>query len=261
MPDGVQDHASTHRCRADRQVSAARPIRCRGADPVPDPRIARRRPPDPRSDGDLVLDAVTPDRITTSDGVALEYRIDAPTDPIGTLVLCHPHPRHGGTMRAPLLGAIATRAVDAGIRVVRFNFRGIGDSGGTWGDGVGEVDDIDAVVGYATGAVPPVIGIAGWSFGAATALVWQATTGSSIPYVGIAPPVASPLTPALPAPGALVPARRTFIIGDRDQFVDADELEAYAEAIDAAIVRYDTADHFFVFRHERLADDLIAAIT
>jgi hypothetical protein len=42
--------------------------------------------------------------------------------------------------------------------------------------------------------------------------------------------------------------------------VDADALAAYADTIGAGIIRYDTADHFFVFRHERLADDLVAAI-
>ena len=84
--------------------------------------------------------------------------------------------------------------------------------------------------------------------------------GSDLAYVGIAPPVDSPLTPSLPAPGSLAPAARTFIIGDRDQFVDADELAAYAASIAARVIRYETADHFFLMRHDRLAADVLDAI-
>ena len=65
----------------------------------------------------------------------------------------------------------------------------------------------------------PVAGMAGWSFGAAVCLNWQAETASAAPYVGIAPPVRSPLTPPLPDPSRLVPARRAFVIGEKDQFI------------------------------------------
>jgi alpha/beta superfamily hydrolase len=211
----------------------------------------------------VVLDAVTvglPPLLTTSDGVSLEYVLDLPDDAIGSVVLCHPHPRHGGTMRAPILGAIALRCTAAGLAVLRFNFRGIGGSTGTYDHGLGELLDIDAAVEATTALDTPLRGISGWSFGAATALNWEATRGSHLTYVGIAPPVRGSLTPPLPDPADLAAARRTFIVGDRDQFVDADELEAYAAAIGAAIVRYETADHFFVFRHDRLADDVVDAI-
>ena len=62
----------------------------------------------------------------------------------------------------------------------------------------------------------------------------------------------------MPAPEDLRPARRTFIVGDRDQFVDASQLEAYADAIAATTVRYETADHFFLLRHDRLTGDVLA---
>lgn len=201
-----------------------------------------------------------PPRLTTTDGVSLEYVLDLPDEAIGSVVLCHPHPRHGGTMRAPILGAIAKRAVAAGIAVMRFNFRGIGESTGTYDHGIGELLDIDAAVEAMASAAAPLRGISGWSFGAATALNWEAARGSHLTYVGIAPPVRGALTPPLPDPSDLVTGRRTFIVGDRDQFVDADELEDYATAIGATIVRYETADHFFVFRHDRLADDVVGAI-
>ena len=163
-------------------------------------------------------------------------------------------------MRHPLLGAIANAAVPAGVEVLRFNFRGIGASTGAYDGGVGEVDDIAAAVRFMQARELPVTGVAGWSFGAATALRWQAETESTLDYVGIAPPVDSPLTPALPEPIDLQEANRTFIVGDRDQFVDADGLEAYADSIGATTVRYETADHFFILREKRLAADVIAAL-
>lgn len=198
--------------------------------------------------------------ITTSDGVELETILQTVDQPRGAIVLCHPHPQHGGTMRHPLIGAIAKRAVAERLDVLRFNFRSIGESTGEWGNGIGEGLDVAAAVSAMQDRSVPVIGIAGWSFGAATALRWQATSGSTFAYVGVAPPVDSPLTPKLPEPEALQPASRTFIVGNRDQFVDADALEDYAGLISAGIIRYETADHFFVLRHDRLAEDVVSAI-
>jgi uncharacterized protein len=196
--------------------------------------------------------------LLTHDGVELEYILGTAPSSLGAIVLCHPHPEHGGTMRAPLIGAIAKRAIESGVDVLRFNFRGVGESTGSYGGGLAEIEDVTAAVDFMRDRHTPLIGVAGWSFGAATALRWQAATGSDLTYVGIAPPVTSPLTPPLPLARELSPARRTIIVGRRDQLIDVDELETYAESIGAAFVPYDTADHFFVFRHERLADDVLS---
>jgi len=163
-------------------------------------------------------------------------------------------------MQAPMLEAIAVEAADRGLDTLRFNFRGIGSSTGSYGSGVDEINDVAAAVEWMIENRAPVVGIAGWSFGAAVALNWTASAGSRIAYVGIAPPVDSPLTPSLPSPHLLAAAKRTFIVGDRDQFLDANELEAYGTSIGARTIRYATADHFFVLRHERLATDTVDAL-
>ncbi len=163
-------------------------------------------------------------------------------------------------MRAPILGTIAKRAVVAGYRTLRFNFRGVGESTGTFGGGVDELADVAAAATFVAGLDEPLAGIAGWSFGAATALNWLAVSRSSVPYVGIAPPVTGPLSPPLPDPSSLTPATRKFIIGARDQFVAAADLEVYASSIGAAITIYPGADHFFLFKHDQLADDVLAVI-
>jgi alpha/beta superfamily hydrolase len=205
----------------------------------------------------VVLNTVSVLTLTTSDGERLEAIQDSAEDSTGVIVLCHPHPQHGGTMRAPMLGAIARHAVAEGFDVLRFNFRGVGESTGIHGDGHDELRDIDAATAHASEMGVPVAGLSGWSFGAAVCLNWQAKVGSTIPYVGIAPPVRSPLTPHLPEPSLLAPANRGFIIGERDQFIPADELAVYAESISAEIIRYRGTDHFFVLKHKKLAEDVV----
>lgn len=159
-------------------------------------------------------------------------------------------------MRHPILGAMAKEARFRGLVVVRFNFRGVGESTGVHDDGIGEISDVASVADFVGRELPPLVGIAGWSFGAAAALIWQARTGSAVPYVGIAPPVRSPLTPRLPEPHELEPARRLFIVGERDQFVNVDALAIYAGSIGAGFETYKGSDHFFVFKHDKLATDV-----
>jgi hypothetical protein len=203
---------------------------------------------------------VTTLSIGTIDGEQLEAIHDSSDASRGAIVLCHPHPQHGGTMRAPMLGAIAKHAVEKGFDVVRFNFRGVGESTGIHGDGEAELNDVDAAMAFASALDSPIVGMAGWSFGAAVCLNWQAEAASTVPYVGIAPPVDSPPTPPLPDPSTLEPARRGFVIGEKDQFIPADELEMYAESISAKIIRYPSTDHFFVLKHKRLADDVLGLL-
>jgi alpha/beta superfamily hydrolase len=194
--------------------------------------------------------------------VTLEARWDVPDDPHFVAVLCHPHPLQRGTMTAPLMEAVARSLCMRGFAVLRFNFRGVGASTGSHDFGVGEVDDVAASMEAAAATYPDrPLGLAGWSFGAATALRYQAKARSALPYAGIAPPVASDRRPALPARHELAEAHRTFIVGDRDQFVTVDELTAYAESIGARTEVIDGSDHFFYFREERVAAAVADALT
>ena len=77
----------------------------------------------------------------------IECAIDAPEGPVrGVAVVCHPHPQFGGTMDNKVVQTLARAFVQLGWRSVRFNFRGIGGSTGTWDEGRGEVDDALAVL-------------------------------------------------------------------------------------------------------------------
>ena len=109
--------------------------------------------------------------IQSAGGIILEARWDRPAKPTGALVFCHPHPQHGGTMSAPLMHKVTKFLVDRGLAVLRFNFRGVGRSTGEWDDGVGEIDDVaTAVAQFRSSGEDLPMGIAGWSFGAVTAL-------------------------------------------------------------------------------------------
>ena len=99
---------------------------------------------------------------------AIECAVDLPAgehadSPLGTAVICHPHPQQGGTMDNKVVMTIARAALQLGWRTVRFNFRGVGASQGTWDDGVGEIDDALAVI-AAQRDGPLLLG--GFSFGA-----------------------------------------------------------------------------------------------
>lgn len=98
----------------------------------------------------------------------IECAIDEPAAPIGVVVLCHPHPQHGGTMDNKVVQTLARAFVQLGYRAVRFNFRGVGASAGRWDDGNGEVQDVRAVIDAQRHPALP-LALGGFSFGAAMA--------------------------------------------------------------------------------------------
>jgi alpha/beta superfamily hydrolase len=194
------------------------------------------------------MSAVT---IESSGGLLLEGRWDLPMQgtPHRVTVVCHPHPLQGGTMDAPLIRALTGILTDRGHAVLRFNFRGVGASEGSWGEGITEQDDVAAAVATAARAGwGSPLGVVGWSFGAVTSLRWQFRDGSTLPWVGIAPPVRLSTGGVLPEPQDLPPARRLFLLGDRDQYTPVEDLRRYAEAAGGEFALLPGSDHFFHFR-------------
>jgi len=95
----------------------------------------------------------------------LDCAIDAPADGSrGLALVCHPHPLHGGTMDNKVVVTLARAYLQSGWRVARFNFRGIGGSGGTWDEGRGEIEDALAVARALRDGDEP-LALAGFSFG------------------------------------------------------------------------------------------------
>lgn len=93
--------------------------------------------------------------------------------PVPAVVICHPHPLHGGSMHNNVTYAIAEALVKAGIGALLFNFRGVGRSGGRHGGGIAEREDIGAALDWLQGQQEVDknrLGLAGYSFGGGVAL-------------------------------------------------------------------------------------------
>lgn len=195
-------------------------------------------------------------RIISTDGLGLEAVLDAPTDPKAALVLCHPHPKMGGTMNAPLLVALSDDLTARGWAVLRFNFRGIGDSEGVAGTGEDEVADASGAIAEAQGRYDLPVAIAGWSFGGAVAIRAATRTAGLAGVVGIAPAVkATPgITAGLPpADGIALSASLLVVVGANDELVDPGDAAGWTRAAGGRFVEMPGANHFFWGKYETLA--------
>jgi uncharacterized protein len=82
----------------------------------------------------------------------------------GIAIICHPHPLFGGTMDNKVVQTLARAFVQTGWTALRFNFRGIGQSGGVYDEGRGEADDLRALIKQLAPA-NSALAMAGFSFG------------------------------------------------------------------------------------------------
>jgi alpha/beta superfamily hydrolase len=124
----------------------------------------------------------------------LEALIDAPEEadaaPKAAVVFAHPLPTHGGTMHTKAVYQATKGLVRAGCAVLRFNFRGVGASEGSFTGGPGEKEDFTAALDYMRARYPDVpLWAAGFSFGSWIALETGAVNDNVTVLIGIAPPV------------------------------------------------------------------------
>lgn len=116
----------------------------------------------------------------------LEAILREPAAPVAAAVLCHPHPLGGGTMNNNVVYRAARAMVDAGIAVLRFNFRGVGASTGRHDGGAGEEDDALAALEHLALRHPNLpLWMAGFSFGARVGLTVGARDGRVAKLLGI----------------------------------------------------------------------------
>ena len=92
---------------------------------------------------------------------ALEVAFQRPTDApaVGLALICHPHPQFGGTMDNKVVQTLAKSFAELGFATMRFNFRGVGKSEGSFDEGIGETEDAAAALAWAQthlgASVPP----------------------------------------------------------------------------------------------------------
>ena len=175
-----------------------------------------------------------------------------PGAPLG-VVLCHPHPRYGGDMDSPVVVVAAEACARRGLATLRFNFRGVGASAGTWDEGRGERDDVRAALADLRRqlAPPAQVALAGYSFGASIATAVAAGSEALAGLALIAPPLA---TPGWHRPGPLaIDGPLLVVAGSEDPYCPRAALAALATMMPEAIVTViDGADHFFSTGQEAL---------
>ena len=184
--------------------------------------------------------------------------VDGPAGPIevvhnipetalrGIALACHPHPLQGGTLDNKVVQTLAKAFFTLHYAAVRFNFRGVGQSTGTFDEGVGETDDAVAVLAHARrrfGEALPVV-LAGFSFGAYIAVrASERIQAERLVLVG-------------PAVGRFpirhVPDDTIVIHGEEDDVVPLADVFAWARPQALPIVVFPGCGHFFHGRLPRL---------
>jgi uncharacterized protein len=101
----------------------------------------------------------------TSEDYAIEGLLEKNSESIGA-VITHPHPLYGGDMHNHVVMAITRAYQKMNCTTLRFNFRGVGGSQGSYGDGVGEQADVRSAIAYLSNLGIGRIDIVGYSFGA-----------------------------------------------------------------------------------------------
>jgi alpha/beta superfamily hydrolase len=121
----------------------------------------------------------------------LEPPVLSPGQPVRAAVaFAHPLPVEGGTMHTKAVYRATKALARIGCAVLRFNFRGVGSSEGTWDDGPGEIADFRAALDVMVARYPDTeLWTAGFSFGSWVALTVGATDDRVRVLIGIAPPL------------------------------------------------------------------------
>jgi alpha/beta superfamily hydrolase len=178
----------------------------------------------------------------------IECALDLPdaeqfATPRGIALVAHPHPLYGGTMNNKIAQTLARSFVTLGYATARMNFRGVGASAGSHDHGVGETDDMAALLAHMQQQYPALpVALAGFSFGTFVQaqlqqrLIAQQTPAERLVLVGCAagkwamPPV---------------PANTILIHGELDDTIPLAAVLDWARPQDLPVIVIPGADHFF----------------
>ena len=195
----------------------------------------------------------TPVRFPVGD-IMLEGLLSLPASGSKTaVVVCHPHPLYGGEMHNNVVSALVEGLGKAGIATLRFNFRGVGGSGGHHDEGNAEVYDVKgAVTCLLEKCAASTVVVAGYSFGSIVGLKAGADDARVHKLIGVALPIARRDASFLHGV-----AKPTLLIGgDRDDRSPLTQIEALHAAMTEpkSLVIFPGADHFFQDQEDRIAD-------
>ncbi len=177
--------------------------------------------------------------------------------PSPLLILCHPHPLYGGNMENNVVAAVCQQAGKKGLAWLKFNFRGVGRSGGGFGNGIGEKEDVRAAVSFGQERAEidgGRIGLCGYSFGSLVAFTVAAEDPRIRAVAGISPFI---------EPETLLQDYanpKLFVWGDRDGFLDPQKLGQQVEKLPdpKEVAVFPGVDHFWSGQEAPLAERVVA---
>jgi len=176
--------------------------------------------------------------------------------PAGFAVVCHPHPLHGGSLHNKVVHTLARACQERGLPTLRFNYRGVGASAGSYDEGRGEIEDALAVVAAGRRRWPEAaLTLAGFSFGGMVSLL-AAQTAAPARLISVAPAVTRAEFASIARPAA----RWLIIQGEADEIISCSEVQAFAARFQPPpqLVVLAGAGHFFHGRLPELRDAVFA---
>jgi alpha/beta superfamily hydrolase len=176
----------------------------------------------------------------------LETVIEEPEDqaPREAVLICHPHPQFGGTMHNKVVYRMARGLRRAGAVALRFNYRGVNMSEGTYDNGIGELEDARAALEFLRSRYPELpFSLAGFSFGSRIILRLGCEIPGARRLIAVGFPAGDAASRALGA--CEIP--RVFIQSMNDEFGPRDAMESYFAGLKnpKELIWIEARDHFF----------------
>ncbi|MBN1880926.1 MAG: alpha/beta fold hydrolase [Deltaproteobacteria bacterium] len=182
-----------------------------------------------------------------SGDVTLEGALTITGNAAPVVIACHPHPHYGGSMYNNVVEALRDELSSRGFSVLRFNFRGIGKSGGASIGGLDDYRDVSAAARFlkhheSTKGRPLLM--AGYSYGAWVGIRHALDDRDILAWAAVSPPVSMFDFSYLTDPGVPV----CFVSGDRDDFCDLESLRNMFEELlgQKRLEVVPGADHFYM---------------
>lgn len=199
-----------------------------------------------------------------TDGVRLEGDLSSPDESNGGVaIICHPHSQHGGSMDSWMMPVLQRALVKDGWLALRFNFRGVGRSDGSYDQGEGELQDVGGAVEYLleqAGAGATLL-VGGWSFGAHTSLRHALGDERVAGWFGVGLPYETremevPRLSLAALASWTVP--KLFLHGSRDEIASVEKIK---ELVDASgepkrLRIVEGGDHFLAAHADELVEEL-----
>jgi len=179
--------------------------------------------------------------------------------PFPAVIVCHPHPLYGGDMYNNVVGTVCAALAQASLVAFRFNFRGVGGSGGQYGEGIGEQEDVGGAVSHVetlSYVDKERIGLAGYSAGAGFGIPVACDDKRVRVLCAVSPPLA--MFDFTCMSDCAKP--KLLLCGARDDFTPTARFFEFCESVSEPklYATVDDADHFW-WGHESALADRVAA--